>query len=609
MKKLFFSVLLVSLWCSWACTKKNSTSTATEESQHSQHQSAWMGEYDPQFFSGNQEETSLGQNTLCKYYDFLFSEMVSDHLTAKTNMKEEYTTKAFEQFILLDDVHEKYQSYLIAKGKLDPQTSSIQREKGCKGFEHLYPYIKEVFDPIEDQMFASQYLQLMLQFGLHQLDPSSNLLSFFSQDSYLQDIETQLQVRFFRRSDYSWRTPDYLTIDERFLDHFDYQSVNKDILMGKKIIGFVISVGNKEKRKSIKEVFDASIVDILKSGVVKKALWQEEDGTTHESDVFSYEGREQQYPSAFWYWVDSTKEIAVIQIDAFSVHLVEDIKEVFFELHSENPEYKGLILDLRNNPGGLIQAANHLLSLFLPQHSLLNTRVFRNPEDRNKLSFVQDIVKEHYNEEYLPGQDKKIVLLTNRSSASAAEFFLYAMNEHERAVTVGEHMTFGKGVGQTIKSYPKNFKNGIGALVTDFAMFSPKNNFSWQATSIGPNHIVFDDPVLTHLYNHKSSNEIFVMADYENKIETFPSPHLSEEAVPFVFTVPIQERFQPAQSKRIIEYVKPFLTKNSPNALLSCFSVPGDVDFDEQKECLLELSIQVAKCYINPSCVGTGNPS
>lgn len=134
---------------------------------------------------------------------------------------------------------------------------------------------------------------------------------------------------------------------------------------------------------------------------------------------------------------------------------------------------KGLVLDLRNNPGGLLDQAIAVSDLFLDQGEIVSTRS-RNEEDNIKYSAkAGDILKG------LP-----IVVMINDGSASASEIVAGALQDHKRAIILGEK-SFGKGSVQTLIPLAK-----YGAMRLTTARYYTPSGRSIQAKGIEPDVVV-----------------------------------------------------------------------------------------------------------------------
>ncbi len=163
-----------------------------------------------------------------------------------------------------------------------------------------------------------------------------------------------------------------------------------------------------------------------------------------------------------------------IRISNFQTHTVDDLKKGLIKLKNENNNnIKGLILDLRNNPGGLLNAAVGVSDLFLNNGLIVYT------EGRIKDSKLKFNAKPS---EML--KDTPIIILVNGGSASASEIVAGALQDQKRAVIMGEK-TFGKGSVQTI--LPMNDRTAL--KLTTARYYTPSGR-SIQASGIEPDMIV-----------------------------------------------------------------------------------------------------------------------
>ncbi len=127
-----------------------------------------------------------------------------------------------------------------------------------------------------------------------------------------------------------------------------------------------------------------------------------------------------------------------IRIAQFQVNTGRDVEKAVRTLKEENPELKGLVLDLRNNPGGVLQASVDVASVFLDGGLVVYT------EGRLENSNVRYEADPGDMTEGLP-----LVVLINDGSASASEIVAGALQDHHRAVLMGTR-SFGKGSVQTV---------------------------------------------------------------------------------------------------------------------------------------------------------------
>ena len=130
--------------------------------------------------------------------------------------------------------------------------------------------------------------------------------------------------------------------------------------------------------------------------------------------------------------------IAYIKLERFSRNAGEELRRVIKNLQSKG-EIKGLILDLRDNPGGLLDAAVDVVEKFVPEGSLIVSTKGRKP----------DAVRNYFSTEKPILLDVPLVVVVNGSSASASEIVAGAIQDLDRGVVLGTK-TFGKGLVQTI---------------------------------------------------------------------------------------------------------------------------------------------------------------
>jgi carboxyl-terminal processing protease len=189
---------------------------------------------------------------------------------------------------------------------------------------------------------------------------------------------------------------------------------------------------------------------------------------------------------------------AYARITQFQEHTGEDLAKALKSMHDENNgTLKGMILDLRNNPGGLLNAAVGVSAAFLPKGELVVYTEGRIEDAKMRLTaspenYVRGGPKDDYNKG-LPDEIKSlpIVVLVNGGSASASEIVAGALQDHRRAVIMGTQ-SFGKGSVQTI--LPMN--NGTAIKLTTARYFTPKGR-SIQAKGIVPDIIVEEGTVNT----------------------------------------------------------------------------------------------------------------
>jgi len=135
--------------------------------------------------------------------------------------------------------------------------------------------------------------------------------------------------------------------------------------------------------------------------------------------------------------IDPAAGIGYLRITQFNAPTAEALEEAMDELLEQDLE--GLIIDLRNNPGGLLSAAVDVSSKFLKRGKEIVSTRSRNPQD---VQVFKSRGRTHY-------PDLPMVILVNGGSASASEIFAGALQDYKRAILIGEK-TFGKGSVQSV---------------------------------------------------------------------------------------------------------------------------------------------------------------
>ena len=164
-----------------------------------------------------------------------------------------------------------------------------------------------------------------------------------------------------------------------------------------------------------------------------------------------------------------------IRISHFQAHTAEDLEDAIKKLEEDNKEngnstrLKGLILDLRNNPGGVLNAAVAVSDMFLERGLIVYTEGRVEDASLKFKAHPQDRLK-----------GAPMVVLVNGGSASASEIVAGALQDHHRAVIMG-HKTFGKGSVQTILPMHNN-----SALKLTTARYYTPLGRSIQAEGIEP---------------------------------------------------------------------------------------------------------------------------
>jgi carboxyl-terminal processing protease len=172
-------------------------------------------------------------------------------------------------------------------------------------------------------------------------------------------------------------------------------------------------------------------------------------------------------------------DIGYIRVTQFTEQTGDGLREAINQITGQipNDQLKGYVLDLRNNPGGLLDQAISVSGAFLDRGEIVSTRG-RDPEEAERFNARPgDLTK-----------GKPVIVLINGGSASASEIVAGALQDHRRATVVGTR-SFGKGSVQTI--IPLGADNGALRLTT--ARYFTPSGRSIQAKGISPDIEVLQD--------------------------------------------------------------------------------------------------------------------
>ena len=208
------------------------------------------------------------------------------------------------------------------------------------------------------------------------------------------------------------------------------------------------------------------------------------------------------------------EDVAYIRITSFTQKTFKNLVKEYNKLKLEMKDnLKGLVLDLRNNPGGLLDQAVSVSDAFLERGEIVSTRGRDNKGEQRYNASKGDITNG------LP-----IVILINGGSASASEIVAGALQDHKRGILMGTQ-TFGKGSVQTI--IPVTSKGAV--RLTTARYFTPSGN-SIQAKGISPD-IYVPQSKLEILENNNSRREADLRGalDSENKQENNKDSNNNED--------------------------------------------------------------------------------
>ena len=187
--------------------------------------------------------------------------------------------------------------------------------------------------------------------------------------------------------------------------------------------------------------------------------------------------------------IGEEKNLGYIRLKSFNENsdkqFLKSVKE--FE---KKPKIKGYVLDLRNNPGGLLQQAINITDFFLEDGEIVSTKGRKISETRKFFARKGDEIK-----------GKPIVVLINNGSASASEIFAGALKDHKRAIILGEN-SYGKGSVQSIIP----LRNGGGMRLTISKYYLPSGK-SISEVGVTPD-ILVEEEGEDFLINSEKDNQL-----------------------------------------------------------------------------------------------------
>ncbi len=213
---------------------------------------------------------------------------------------------------------------------------------------------------------------------------------------------------------------------------------------------------------------------------------------------------------------------AWVRVSQFQERTIEDFARKMEDLYKAEPNLKGLVLDLRNDPGGLLDAAVALSAAFLPE----NVTVVSTNGQLEDSKFIYKAIPQHYlrrggNDpikrltDNTKGALKRVplVVIVNEGSASASEIVAGALQDHKRATVLGSQ-TFGKGSVQTVRPLGPD----TGLKLTTARYYTPLGT-SIQGKGIVPDVLV-DETLEGNVFAALRTRE----ADLQNSLTNGKDP-------------------------------------------------------------------------------------
>ena len=240
----------------------------------------------------------------------------------------------------------------------------------------------------------------------------------------------------------------------------------------------------------------------------------------------------------------------VVRIKTFSNNALGNIAEGIAEMAEEAggiDNVAGFVLDLRNNPGGLLQAAVHVSDAFLDQGEIVSVRGRRDSETERFLAEPGDLA-----------EGKPIVVLINGGSASASEIVAGSLQDHGRAVVVGTK-SFGKGSVQSL--LPLGEGRG-GIRMTTARYFTPSGR-SIQAQGIQPDINIRNRMSSEDVDEDRFVTEAELRNALENESPVAPDPDIERTEANILAIEEVRGTdFQLAYALDVLNGLKAFTQRN-----------------------------------------------
>ena len=229
------------------------------------------------------------------------------------------------------------------------------------------------------------------------------------------------------------------------------------------------------------------------------------------------------------------KNIAYVRLTTFSDTTTSGMEKSINEIKKETGDkFQGLILDLRNNPGGLLNQSISVTDSFLNQGEIVSTQGRKDDDTSRIFAKKGDVI-----------DGKPLIVLINSGSASASEIVAGALKDHSRAIIVGTR-SFGKGSVQSIIPLAGN-----GAMRLTTARYYTPSGISIQAKGIEPDIIVeagITEPTNKSLENRREEN-LRGALDKKNKSNEKKKENVIELS-------PVEKLLQDNQISRAVDLIR-----------------------------------------------------
>lgn len=301
-----------------------------------------------------------------------------------------------------------------------------------KQVEIFVSIFKKLHTYYVDEINTTDLMQTGIKAMLEELDPYTNYIS----ESDIEDYRMQTTGQYGGIGAVISKKESFIQIIE---PHKGFPAYKADIRAG----DIIKKVGDKSvEGKSTNEVSQ-----LLKGQPGTDVTVTIERPGKDSLMVKNLTREEVQMPNVTYSGTLNGENIGYIKFENFRQNASQEVKKAFQNLKDENDNLEGLILDLRGNPGGILQEAVKTVGLFVEKGKLVVSTKGK----------IDDWNKKYKTKNAPVDKNMPVTVLVNGSSASASEIVSGALQDYDRGVVVGQQ-SYGKGLVQQAKSLPYNSK-------------------------------------------------------------------------------------------------------------------------------------------------------
>jgi carboxyl-terminal processing protease len=300
-----------------------------------------------------------------------------------------------------------------------------------KNVEIFYSTLRELNSLYVDSIETGKLVTASIDAMLNELDPYTN---YFDEEDG-EDYKYQTTGKYGGIGCVPTKSGDYIAIEDIFENGPAYKA-------GVKVGDIVISIDGK----SVKNLKDGEISKLIKGEPGTTLQLTIKDAVTAQEKIKKVVREEIVINSiAYANLIGDKRNIAYIRLIQFTERSSINMRTTLDSLRNINNNLEGVILDLRGNPGGLLDEAVNICNLFIPKNQVVVTT-------KGKVAAMQKEYKTTGN----PWDEKiPLTILINKGSASASEIVSGTLQDLDRAVIIGQK-SYGKGLVQTTRKLPYN---------------------------------------------------------------------------------------------------------------------------------------------------------